>query len=45
MEGSAKKIYEAALGTPEGYSVIFLAHNGPTGGATCHFYDSLILAE
>ncbi|XXG64600.1 hypothetical protein AAC387_Pa05g2505 [Persea americana] len=31
MEGSAKKIYEAALGTPEGYSVIFLAHNGPTG--------------
>ncbi|XP_077238055.1 calcineurin-like metallo-phosphoesterase superfamily protein isoform X2 [Tasmannia lanceolata] len=31
MEGSAKKIYEAALGTPEGYSIIFLAHNGPTG--------------
>ncbi|EHA8592370.1 hypothetical protein COCNU_contig69463550G000010 [Cocos nucifera] len=31
MEGSAKKIYEAALGTPEGHSIIFLAHNGPTG--------------
>ncbi|CAD5186294.1 unnamed protein product [Musa acuminata subsp. malaccensis] len=31
MEQSAKKIYEAALGTPEGHSVIVLAHNGPTG--------------
>lgn len=31
MEGSARKIYEAALGTPEGYTVIVLAHNGPTG--------------
>ncbi|KAF8389566.1 hypothetical protein HHK36_024082 [Tetracentron sinense] len=31
MEGSAKKIYKAALGTPEGHYIIFLAHNGPTG--------------
>ncbi|XP_008813672.1 uncharacterized protein LOC103724251 isoform X2 [Phoenix dactylifera] len=31
MEGSAKKIHGAALGTPEGHSIIFLAHNGPTG--------------
>ncbi|KAG9456267.1 hypothetical protein H6P81_000775 [Aristolochia fimbriata] len=31
MAASAKKIYEAALGTPENHSVIFLAHNGPSG--------------
>lgn len=31
MEESAKKIYEAAIGTPEEHFVIFLAHNGPTG--------------
>ncbi|OVA01351.1 hypothetical protein BVC80_1797g40 [Macleaya cordata] len=31
MNGSAKKIYEAAVGTPEGHSVVLLAHNGPTG--------------
>ena len=31
MDGSAKRIYEAALGAPEGHSVILLAHNGPTG--------------
>lgn len=31
MEESAKKIYEAALGTPEGHSIVLLAHNGPTG--------------
>ncbi|XP_047309011.1 uncharacterized protein LOC124912435 [Impatiens glandulifera] len=31
MEGSAKKIYQAALGAPDDYSVIFLAHNGPKG--------------
>ncbi|GMI81450.1 hypothetical protein like AT5G58200 [Hibiscus trionum] len=31
MDGSAKRIYEAALGTPEDHLVIFLAHNGPTG--------------
>lgn len=31
MEESAKKIYEAALGTPEGHSIVVLAHNGPTG--------------
>lgn len=31
MEESAKKICEAALGTPKGYSVILLAHNGPSG--------------
>nr|KJB54909.1 hypothetical protein B456_009G054000 [Gossypium raimondii] len=31
MEGSAKRIYEAALGTPEDHLVILLAHNGPTG--------------
>lgn len=31
MDGSAKRIYQAALGTPADHSVIFLAHNGPTG--------------
>ncbi|KAK9149827.1 hypothetical protein Scep_008584 [Stephania cephalantha] len=31
MEESGKKIYEAALGTPEGHSIVILAHNGPTG--------------
>ncbi|KAL6973903.1 hypothetical protein U1Q18_028088 [Sarracenia purpurea var. burkii] len=31
MDGSAKRIYEAALGVPDGHSAIFLAHNGPTG--------------
>ncbi|KAK6274021.1 hypothetical protein POUND7_011104 [Theobroma cacao] len=31
MEGSAKRIYEAAVGTPEDHLVILLAHNGPTG--------------
>ncbi|XWS17758.1 hypothetical protein CRYUN_Cryun33cG0095100 [Craigia yunnanensis] len=31
MDGSAKRIYEAALGTPEDHLVILLAHNGPTG--------------
>ncbi|XP_068647979.1 uncharacterized protein [Aristolochia californica] len=31
MAGSAKKIYEAAQGTPENHSIVFLAHNGPSG--------------
>lgn len=31
MEASAKKIVQAALGTPEGHSIVLLAHNGPTG--------------
>ncbi|AQL01596.1 Calcineurin-like metallo-phosphoesterase superfamily protein [Zea mays] len=31
MAGSAKKIYDAAAGAPEGHSVVLLAHNGPTG--------------
>lgn len=31
MEESAKRIYKAALGIPEDHSIIFLAHNGPTG--------------
>lgn len=31
MDGSATRIYNAALGTPEDHLVIFLAHNGPTG--------------
>ncbi|KAL1817687.1 hypothetical protein ACET3Z_020261 [Daucus carota] len=31
MEESAKRIYKAALGAPEDHSIIFLAHNGPTG--------------
>ncbi|KAI3446789.1 hypothetical protein Pfo_003454 [Paulownia fortunei] len=31
MDGSAKRIYEAAFRTPADHSVIFLAHNGPTG--------------
>lgn len=35
MDASAKRIYEAALGTPEGHLVIFLAHNGPTGVSVC----------
>jgi hypothetical protein len=35
MDGSAKRIYKAALGTPEGHLVIFLAHNGPTGVSVC----------
>ncbi|KAE8722729.1 hypothetical protein F3Y22_tig00013738pilonHSYRG00091 [Hibiscus syriacus] len=31
MDDSAKRIYEAALGTPEDHLVILLAHNGPAG--------------
>ncbi|KAL7093342.1 hypothetical protein ACP275_11G035200 [Erythranthe tilingii] len=31
MNESTEKIHEAALGTPDDHSVIFLAHNGPTG--------------
>ncbi|GKD61514.1 alpha/beta hydrolases superfamily protein, partial [Tanacetum coccineum] len=31
MNESAKKISEAALGTPKNHSIILLAHNGPTG--------------
>ncbi|XP_047948212.1 uncharacterized protein LOC125194182 isoform X2 [Salvia hispanica] len=31
MDGSAERIYQAAVGTPADHSVIFLAHNGPTG--------------
>ncbi|KAL0345626.1 UNVERIFIED_CONTAM: hypothetical protein Sradi_4393900 [Sesamum radiatum] len=31
MDESAKRIYEAALGTPADHSIIFLAHNGPSG--------------
>ncbi|MQL97539.1 hypothetical protein Taro_030231 [Colocasia esculenta] len=31
MEGSARKIFGAAVGIPEGHSLILLAHNGPTG--------------
>lgn len=31
MDGSAKQISKAALGTPEDHLVILLAHNGPTG--------------
>ncbi|XP_050272201.1 uncharacterized protein LOC126715577 isoform X8 [Quercus robur] len=31
MDGSARRIYNAALGTPEDHFVILLAHNGPTG--------------
>ncbi|CAL1414889.1 unnamed protein product [Linum trigynum] len=31
MEGSARRIYNATLGTPEDNLVILLAHNGPTG--------------
>ncbi|KAK1323387.1 hypothetical protein QJS10_CPA02g01252 [Acorus calamus] len=31
MEGSSKKICEAALETPHGHSIVLLAHNGPTG--------------
>ncbi|KAF6143677.1 hypothetical protein GIB67_021687 [Kingdonia uniflora] len=36
MEQSAKKIFEAALGTPVGHSIVFLAHNGPKG-----FYEAV----
>lgn len=35
MDGSAKRIQKAALGTPEDHFLILLAHNGPTG-ATRH---------
>ncbi|CAI9783076.1 unnamed protein product [Fraxinus pennsylvanica] len=31
MNESAKTIYQSALRTPEDHSVVFLAHNGPTG--------------
>ncbi|KAK2646686.1 hypothetical protein Ddye_021881 [Dipteronia dyeriana] len=31
MDGSAKRIYEAAMGTPKDHLIILLAHNGPTG--------------
>ncbi|TXG60788.1 hypothetical protein EZV62_012151 [Acer yangbiense] len=31
MDGSAKRIYKAAMGTPKDHLVILLAHNGPTG--------------
>ncbi|XP_031272571.1 uncharacterized protein LOC116131070 isoform X1 [Pistacia vera] len=31
IDGSAKRIYKAALGVPGDHLVIFLAHNGPTG--------------
>uniref|UniRef100_A0A2P2JSX7 Uncharacterized protein LOC105131943 n=2 Tax=Rhizophora mucronata TaxID=61149 RepID=A0A2P2JSX7_RHIMU len=31
MDGSARRIYDAAMGTPEGHFIILLAHNGPTG--------------
>ncbi|KAK9275374.1 hypothetical protein L1049_022638 [Liquidambar formosana] len=31
MDGSAKRICRAAVGTPEDHFVIILAHNGPTG--------------
>ncbi|XP_026426884.1 uncharacterized protein LOC113322913 isoform X2 [Papaver somniferum] len=31
MNGSAKKICKASVGTPEGHSIVLLAHNGPTG--------------
>ncbi|KAK4374854.1 hypothetical protein RND71_005531 [Anisodus tanguticus] len=32
MDGSAERILQAAMGTPEDHSIVFLAHNGPTGG-------------
>ncbi|XP_043813403.1 uncharacterized protein LOC110616941 isoform X2 [Manihot esculenta] len=31
MDGSAVRIYNTALRTPENHLIIFLAHNGPTG--------------
>ncbi|KAK9213599.1 hypothetical protein WN943_002987 [Citrus x changshan-huyou] len=31
MDESAKRIYKAALGTPDDHLVILLAHNGPSG--------------
>ncbi|KAJ9557838.1 hypothetical protein OSB04_012452 [Centaurea solstitialis] len=31
MSESAKRIYEASVGTPKDHSIILLAHNGPTG--------------
>ncbi|GAA0157586.1 hypothetical protein LIER_14825 [Lithospermum erythrorhizon] len=31
MDESSKRIYHAARGTPDNHSVIFLAHNGPSG--------------
>ncbi|XWS26286.1 hypothetical protein CRYUN_Cryun26dG0018700 [Craigia yunnanensis] len=41
MDRSAKRIYEAAVGTPEDRLVILLAHNGPTGVWACQFNLSL----
>lgn len=38
MNGSAKRIYEAATGTPADHSIIFLAHNGPAGASICGQY-------
>jgi uncharacterized protein (TIGR04168 family) len=31
MDGSAKRIHKAALGTPADHFLVLLAHNGPTG--------------
>ncbi|KAK9674442.1 hypothetical protein RND81_12G232600 [Saponaria officinalis] len=31
MEESAEKIHKAAIATPKDHSLVFLAHNGPTG--------------
>lgn len=31
MQESARRIYETALGAPEGHYIVFLAHNGPKG--------------
>lgn len=36
MDQSARRIYKAAVGTPEDHLVILLAHNGPTGLIMCH---------
>lgn len=36
MDESAKRIYEAAIGTPEDHLIVNLAHNGPAGLGSNH---------
>ncbi|EPS60701.1 hypothetical protein M569_14098, partial [Genlisea aurea] len=31
MDASSQRIFEAAIGAPDDHSLVFLAHNGPTG--------------
>lgn len=42
MDGSAKRIYKAALGTPEDHFLILLAHNGPKGAMEKQYLKFII---